>query len=151
MGTKRITKHIRLKLSPAAREFGVNLDKLRNCVSKAIHDELVIASDDGTQTIRDYFVALYGDESAKKLEKLTIETEQAAHDLAVSQRKVIDREECVKFILETFSPLREFMVSLPGQLSAVVNPADPAHARAHLQRAVDDFLRLKPKLPPSEK
>ena len=46
------------------------------------------------------------------------------------------------------APIREAVVAMPGQLAALVNPTDPVHARGHLERWRDDFLKTaKARLP----
>jgi hypothetical protein len=91
---------------------------------------------------------LAGDISALRKEKLRLTNKELAFDLAVKQREYIEREECVKFILDNFNPIREAVVAMPGQLAALVNPTDPVHARGHLERWRDDFLKTaKARLP----
>lgn len=58
-----------------------------------------------------------------------------------AERRVIRREDVQAYIIATFAPVRERLVSAPGALCARVNPENPAHARAILVEWSDETLR----------
>ena len=139
------TLHKRMPVSDAAREFGVNYRTMTSAISDALHEGKFKQAK--KYTIQECHIALSGDKRMAEMRALQAKTALMEHELAVNKREVISREEVAKFILDTFSPLREMAVALPGQLSPLVNPSDPVVSRQHLERWRDDFLRLKPSLP----
>ena len=83
---------------------------------------------------------------AQTREKIAL-ADAAEVEAAKAKGTAIPHDEVVAFIRENFSPLREKVVAMPGQLAALVNPTDPQHARTHLELWRDEFLRQKEKLP----
>lgn len=57
----------------------------------------------------------------------------------IEQRRLIPLNEFERFRVEFIAPVAELLANLPAELAAVVNPGDPATARA----AITDWLRNK--------
>jgi len=140
-------RSLRLGLFNASEAFGVAFNSVKLAIREAIIRGEIMEREDKKYLIREFYIALAGDYGALRREKMRQSIKESEFDLAVKQREYIKREECAKFILDTFSPHREMVVSMPGQLAALVNPSDPVHARGHLERWRDDFLRLKANVP----
>lgn len=133
---------IRLPIEQMADQLSID----RNTLSKRLK-QAEIEAVDGTYTIKQAMDSINGSKQAESLKLTKAKREQAEFDLAVARKDYMSTEDTIRFILDTFGPLREFIISQPGRLAALVNPADPQHARAHLDRDRDEFLKLKPKLP----
>jgi hypothetical protein len=94
------------------------------------------------------FVNMMGAENIDWDDRLVkAKAEKAEHDLSIAKREVIPLEEAAKFIIATALPRTEAVKAMPSKLSALVNPSDPAHARAHLERWRDEYLKLKEQIP----
>jgi hypothetical protein len=128
-------------ITTAALAFGVTRETLRRAMAEAVLRGDVHESKDKKYRIREVHAVLAGDITALRKDKLRLTNKELAFDLAVKQRKSMETEECAKFILDNFNPIREAVVAMPGELAALVNPADPVHARSHLERFRDDFLK----------
>lgn len=90
---------------------------------------------------RDVLRAFVGDKAAALARKALADAELAEHEVRVATREVMPCEAVFKWIRDTFSPVRELTVAMPATMAPRVNPTDPAHARAHLDEWVENFLR----------
>jgi hypothetical protein len=144
---KKKTKGIRMTLLQAAEEFGVARETLR----RALRQSGIKPGADGKQTVREYHAALSGDGRTGRFRLAEAKAKLAELELKEREFDLLPREDVATFILGTFAPLREFVVAMPGQLAAQVNPNDATHARAILDRWRDEFLKLKEKIPMKEK
>jgi len=139
---KKSTQVLTLNLAQAAVAFGVGRETIRLAFKRAYPDHK------GTRaTILEWHRALSGDERLARVRLNTARAAREEFELALLRKDHIPREDVAKMIIATYGPHREMVVALPGQLCALVNPTDSVHARAHLDRWVTDFLRLKAQVP----
>ena len=139
---KKSFKPIYFFAREAALHFGV--------AERTLSDKLrTLPSADGKWSIRQVFEVLT-DSSRFQAAELKIKEETAREkELANRQteRELITLAEAENFIRDNFAPRREFMVSQAGRLAALINPADPAHARAILDKDCDQYLTFKQTYP----
>lgn len=128
-------------LLKAAEEFGVSREKIRR--------GLRLRGVDKTEafTTREIFAAIAGDWDFERTRRERAEADKAEIEAAVAKGTHIPRDDVANFIQETFSPLREKIVAMPSKLSGLCNPSDPEHARQHLERFRDEFLKLRALVP----
>jgi hypothetical protein len=124
-------------LHAASVEFGVS----RETLSRRLHESGYDPKKVDEWTIRQVHEALSGDLAAAKLRRENAEADKAEVEAEIAKKTVIPREDVAQFIRETFAPVREMIMTLPGSQSALVNPSDPEHARGHLQSWSDQFLK----------
>jgi len=136
-------KEIRLVIHAWAEQFRAAKDTIK----RGLKDNDIGESKDGKYSLYEVALALFGDARLERIRYIKAKREREEFDLSVAKKDFIPAEDCARFIINTFGPYREMIVSLPGALAALCNPNDPAHARAHLERFRDDFLRLKEKMP----
>jgi hypothetical protein len=137
---------IRWNIISGAHAFGVSRDKLK----AALVETGIPCGRGADHTTLQIHTALSGSFRHESVLLKRAKRKLAELELQEKERVLIDREEVAAFILDTYRPLREFICSQPGRLAASINPADPKHARDLLERERDEFIRLKPKLPPGK-
>lgn len=90
---------------------------------------------------RDIHLALTGDLKTQRTRREAAEADKAEIEAAIAKKEVIPISEVMRYIQQTFQPVREQALAMPGALSALCNPTDPQHAREHLQIWSDGFLK----------
>jgi hypothetical protein len=137
---------VKWNIISGAQAFGVSRDKLK----AALVETGIPCGRGADYTTLQIHTALSGSFRHESVLLKRAKRKLAELELQEKERVLIDREEVAHFIIASFSPLREFIVSQPGRLATVINPADPKHARDLLERERDDFIKLKYKLPPDK-
>ena len=128
----------------AATEFGVS----RETIVRGLKQLGIEVNRNSTFTTKQIFTSIAGDLKFERTRRERAEADKAEVEAAAAKRTRIPREDVVTFIRESFAPLRELVVAMPAQMAGLVNPADPHHAREHLERWRDEFLKHKEHLPP---
>lgn len=124
-------------LTDGAIEFGVSAETLKRGL-RTLND-----ASGPTFTTRQIHAALSGDFKAARAKKLTAEASMAELELAEEQKALVRMDEVEKLLSEqVIVPLRSKLLSLPTEMEARVNPADPAHARRELTAWRDDVLKV---------
>ncbi len=136
-------KNIRLTISRASEELNLSRETVRRSLKAAN----IAESPDGKLSIKEFISAIYSDSRDARSRLVAAKAQREEFDLQVAKKEFMSTEDTRKFIIANFSPLRDFIVSQPSRLAALVNPDDPAHARSHLERDRDEFLKYEPKLP----
>lgn len=141
-----------MTLLGAASAFGVSREILRRAIAEAVLRGNFAKSVDGKQSIREFHVALSGDGRTARARLTLARAEMAEYDLKVASGEFMPREECSRFIVDTFAPIRQMIVSLPGRLTHLLVQQDAASIRAHLDRYRDEFLKAaKENVPQKDK
>lgn len=139
------SRTIRWTVSMASIEFGIDARAL----AKRIRAESVEAGTDGKFSTADICLAIFDQLKVQRTRREKAEADKAEIEAKVAKNSVIPRDDVAKFILETFSPVREQVVAMPGICAANCNPGNPQQARDVLQSWVDGFLRnCKERIPP---
>lgn len=92
-------------------------------------------------TVKELFNAARSDWKEAQTRKALAEAENRETKTAIMKGDLIAKDEVVAFIRGTFAPVREQVLAMPATLAGKVNPADPEHARSHLEQWRDLFLR----------
>jgi hypothetical protein len=131
-------------LLKASTEFNVE----RNTLRRRLRAQGITVGPKRTYTTRQLLTAIYTDYDKAHAEKEVEEARIARVEAELAEGNSFNREEVTSIVRDNFAPIREDVIALPGQLSALCNPADPDHARAHLEAWRDQFLkRRKEKIP----
>jgi hypothetical protein len=134
-----------LTLNSASAESGFSKEKLRTALKAAGVDY----GPGKTFTIKQLLCAFIGDFRHESTLLKRAKRKDAELELELKNNNLIPREDVRDFITSTFLPHVQLVKSMPGALCALVNPSDPQHARAHLDRFVLEFVALKMHLPES--
>lgn len=128
---------IRHSINWWARELSCD----RKTITKGLSRE-GIDGRSGRYSAREVFAAIAGDAQRERTLKVRAERQLAELKRNREEGDLIPKVEVAKFIRESFVPVREQVVAMPGTMAAKVNPSDPQHAKAHLEAWRDMFLRV---------
>lgn len=128
---------IRWTIPQAAAMFGCKADTIRIEIQRRGGNP----QRGDTFTVRELFNAARSDWKEAQTRKALAEAENRETKTAILRGDLLPKDEVVSFIRKTFGPVREQVLAMPAVLSGKVNPADPEHARAHLEQWRDLFLR----------
>lgn len=125
-------------ITAASIEFEVSKDTILRGMRQ---NGLDTSSRGGDFTTKEVLAAIYGDLKHERTRRERAEADKAEIEAAIAKKTVIPREDVVTFIRQTFSPVREMIMTLAGSQAPLCNPSDSQHAFGHLQSWADMFLK----------
>lgn len=126
-------------LIAAADEFGV----ARETIRRGLRRNDVEVKSGKKYTTQQVFKAISGDLKFERTRRERAEADRAEVEAAKSKQEVIHQSDVATFIRNTFAPVREDLISMPSQLAARCNPADPQKAREALTEWSDEFIKRR--------
>lgn len=113
----------------------------RDTITRKLRERRIQPDSDGCYTPRDIFHALVGDYKTARTRECEARAKLLEAEVEEKAGNVMSREAVVDAIYQWLGPIRQRFDSLPAEMSARVNPIDPALARSALNQWMRDALR----------
>lgn len=121
----------------AGKEWGV----ADATIVKGLKYNDIYKPDGAEYSTREIDIALNGDLKRERTRRERAEADKAEMKNVALRGETIDKSVAAEFIRKTFSPVRERIMSMPGQMANKVNPDNPRMARGILETWGQSFLQ----------
>jgi hypothetical protein len=136
---KSAHKELRLSLRQAEHYFHTTRDTIRRNADL----QQIKPDSNGRYSVFDIHRILSGDLRFERTRRERAEADRAEVAAARDRGEVIHVDQVQAFIRNTFQPVREDVVALPGLLAAKCNPENPELARQTLTEWTDQFIKRR--------